>query len=37
MPGTAGNANSIVRFTLDAADAEMLADSLRQVVQDLPR
>jgi hypothetical protein len=31
-----GKADAIVRFTLDAADVEMLADALRQVMDDLP-
>jgi hypothetical protein len=32
-----GKADAVVRFTLDAADAEMLADALKQVIEDLPR
>ena len=31
-----GKADAVVRFTLDAADVEMLAEALRQVVEDLP-
>jgi hypothetical protein len=31
-----GKADAIVRFTLDAADVEMLVEALRQVIGDLP-
>lgn len=36
MPSTDGKAEAVVRFTLDAADVEMLAEALQQVVGDLP-
>src|SRR5947209_13488772 len=31
-----GKADAVVRFTLDAADVEMLVKALRQVMEDLP-
>ena len=30
-----GQADAVVRFTLDAADVEMLVEALRQVIDDL--
>jgi hypothetical protein len=31
-----GKADAVVRFTLDAADVEMIVEALRQVMEDLP-
>jgi hypothetical protein len=32
-----GKADTVVRFTLDAADVEMLVEALQQVIEDLPQ